>query len=60
MLKMPDKTATNGRVDLATVAFGALLGLGVYQIVRGQMLASASSLLVSAIAFLPMEKFQIR
>jgi hypothetical protein len=47
------KDSTNGMIDLKTVACGAFAGLCIYQIAKGQVLASASSLMMSALTFFP-------
>jgi hypothetical protein len=50
------REATYGRVDLSSALFVILLALSVVQVLRGQPLASASSLLMSALAFLPLKQ----
>lgn len=50
------KNVTKGNIDLRTLTFGALMGFGLYQLMRGQFLASGSSLVVTAIALLPLHK----
>ncbi len=49
------KESTNGMIDMKTLAFGAFAGLGIYQITRGQVLASASALMMSAFTFFPFD-----
>lgn len=46
------KEASGGKLDVGTVTFGTLLGLGLYQVWKGDVLASASSLLVGALGYI--------
>jgi hypothetical protein len=43
---------TSGRVDLGTVAFGALLGGSIYQLARGEFLPVGGTMLMQAIGVL--------
>lgn len=50
------KNSTYGVLDLTTLAFGAFAGLGIYQIARGQILASGTAMLATACALIPLQK----
>jgi len=48
--------STYGMLDLTTIAFGAFAGMGIYQLVRGHIMASGTSLLATAFAMVPLQK----
>ena len=50
------KDATAGLVDVPSILFVMLLGLGVWQVSQGKILASASALLMSSLSFLPIRR----
>ena len=50
------RSATAGLLDVPSLLFLMLFGLGVFQVSQGKILASASALLMSALSFLPIRE----
>ncbi len=48
--------STYGMLDLTSIVFFSIAGMGIYQIARGHILASGTSLLATAAALIPLQK----